>query len=131
MKIDAVIEKIRELVKESHTDDILTRLHIQEQISGYLIFLQEEEFNFLEAYKRAYTERKIAESEYIHKSVDTITKAKESAAYANQEKRDAETDMEVGYERLKMFRLSIKDHLENMRQRTSYLRYEIELVRNQ
>jgi hypothetical protein len=129
--IEKVIAEIKKLVKLSNTDDIMTRLGIQEKISGYLIFLQEEEFKFLEAYKQAYTSRKIGEAEFIHGSSDGVTKAKETAAFERKELRQDETKWEVNYSRFKMFRESIKVHLDNMRQKTSFLRHEVELVKNQ
>ena len=128
MKFEKVIQEIEKLIKESTTDDILSRLQIQEKISGYLIFLQEEEFNFLQAYKSAYTKRKIGESEFIAKSTDGVTRAAATAAYERKELREEETEMELAVDRLRMFRLAVKDHMENMRQRTSYLRYENDLL---
>lgn len=129
MNLDKVIDKIQDLIKDSTTDDMLTRLNIQEQISGYLIFLQEEEYRYLQEYKVAYSNRRIGEAEFIDNSEESITRAKEIAPFRMKDLRDKEVQMEVAFEKLRGFRLAVKTHLESMKQKTSYLRYELELMK--
>jgi hypothetical protein len=118
-------DKIKELITATQdNDDIGFRVVSQEQISGYLVFLQTEEVKAFADYKNAYFDRRIAESEFISKSDLSVSKAKETSPSECRHQRREETRLEIIYEGFKLFRQSIQTHLENMRQTTSHLKYQ-------
>ena len=125
MNIEKTQDKIRELISEvAHVEDIAKRTEIQETISGYMVYLAEEEDKANRAFKSAYTKRKIDESHSIYESEESVSKATASAAYLCREERQAETKLEVEYECLKIFRMVVFEHLDVMKQRTAALRKE-------
>lgn len=133
MKPDKVIEEIKKLIQETQEDNtsISDRVEAQEKITGYLVFLAEEEAKAFREARNAYTDRRIAESQYIYESTDSATKAKESAASECKEFRRKEVQTEVEHERIKLFRMAVQKHIDAMLSHTQSLKWEARNVEKQ
>ena len=117
-KIDSLITKME------HSKAIKDRLQIQEQITGYLFYLMEEESKLQSAYKVAYQTRRIEEAKYVLKYEGAISKGKETAPYACKEYRMEEATRDAEYESIKLFRFSVQHFIETTKQTNSFLKYE-------
>lgn len=132
MNISKTQEEIRNLtIKAQRSKSVSDRAEIQEQISGYLLYLQGEEAKAFRGKEEAYLDRKEAEAKYIYDSKESVTKAKESAPYKCRDYRRKEASKLGDWENLRTFRQVASNHLELMRQTTANLRKEDELTRIQ
>jgi len=116
---------IKGLMKKAEKNNsINSLLDISQQIAGWMVYVSELEGIAFQGYQEAEYARKNFEALYIQKSDESATKAKELAIIEASELREVETSMEVEYKQWQIFRVTVREYLESLRQKISYLKLE-------
>lgn len=126
MKVEEVIKKIESLIVETQEENVSipARVKAQEQITGYLVFLSDKEAEAFRQSRTAYTERRIAESQFIYSRDESVAKATAGSVSECKEYRQKEVETEVNYERIKLFRMAVQKHIDAMLSMTNSLKWE-------
>lgn len=127
-----VIEEVKALIKESNqTTDISRLIDINMKISGFLVYLMEDEIAALKSKLVAYNERREAEADFCLKSESGITKAEKEAVIATKKQRIEETETEIIWQRVRGFRTQVNEFVSALTQKIANLRREKELSGHQ
>ena len=124
-QVDKTIAKVRELIKECQgVRSIDELLDLSLRISGYMVYLSEQETESFREWNQTVFKRKVLEAKFVKKSSESATKAAELAKVEHESFRENESIHESDYKKLQTFRVSVKEFLESLRQKISYLKQE-------
>lgn len=119
-------EKIRELIAQAQKTNHLPDLcDISLQITGYLVFLNEQESEAYTDYLRLYDMRKTKHSEIVlENAAEGLGKADNMARVQTAELQQAEKDAEALHKEYLTFRVTVQNFISALQQKISYLKIE-------
>lgn len=123
--IEKTITTVKGFIKDcQNNNDIHSLLDLSMKISGYMVYLAEEETTAFKEWNQTTFKRKVLEANFVKESKDSATKAQELAKVEFEPFRENESIHESDYKRLMIFRISVNNFLESLRQKVSYLKTE-------
>lgn len=126
------IKEIKQLIIKANQTTVITDLiDINMKISGYLVYLSEEEGALLKNKLVAYNERKITQAKLCLGYKDGVTKGERYAIVNTQDLMKEELDTEVEYQMARSFRVQVSEFCQALTQKIVALRRESEQTKYQ